>query len=790
MIAVDSAPGSDSAQGRASVSQPATGGGSVAVRPVGRRRRKRGRGAEWPLAAALLVLLAVGCGALGTLLDGDGWWFAMVATAAVVLGAGGFLRSRGLGPRLTTLAEFGVLLVFLTLFFGRGSGVLWLIPTGATFEGFDALLRDAINSITVQNVPAQVENGILFVLVIGAGLLAILMDGCAFVLRAPALAGVPMLIPLAVPGLLVDGGASVPALTLAAAAYLGLLMVDQRMRGAVDRWRIGASLVVGGIGIVSALVFGIVMPPLGTGSLVGSGTGGLLFGSGISPLVDIGKDLRRPDATPVLHYTTTAETLPYFKLLTLDRFVGTTWTAESPPGRTDLSIEQLARPTGLGADVATTESITDVVIDGVATTWLPAPSPAVAVDGLNGRWFWNDAAEVITSSNSTTRGQQYSVTALQLQPTPEQLRNASTSYPENILSSLDVPSPRPAIIDDTAKSVTADTTSNYDAAVALQDYLRGYRFSYDTKAPVLNGIEGGGVQVIAAFLESKTGYCVHFASAMAIMARTLGIPARVAVGYLPGSREGNSGEKKNTYTVDSHDLHAWPELYFVGIGWVPFEPTPSRGTVPDYAKPDQATSVGSSQSPVVPTSAPRPTGSPQQSQSTATPAEAAQAQTVDSAAKVGGAILGVLILFFLPLIVRQTRRGRRRALVRAGEADAGVAWRELTDTARDHRIGVYGTETPRALAARLGALPAMGGSAERAALERLLVAEERERYDRRPVSGVRADGSQREGDLAVVIGAVHAGATRPTRVLATLLPGSLLPRSWGAVGRDTSKLPS
>lgn len=784
MIPVQAPPGSPA------VVRPPEATEESARKRAARGRKRRVPDAQWPIVAALLVLFAVSCGALGAILDGTGWWLPMVVTAAVVLGAGGLLRARGLGPRLTVLAEVGVFVMLITLFFGRGSGLLWLIPTTATIDRLDALVGEGIDSIYVQNVPADVDAGIMFLLIVGAGLLAILMDACAIAWRAPALAGVPMLIPLAAPGLLIDGGASVVALMLAAAAFLALLMVDQRVRRRVEQWRVGGSLVVGGIGIVAALMLSIVFPPVGAGPLVGNGTGGLLFGSGVSPLVDIGKDLRRPDPSPVLHYTTTATTLPYFKLLTLDRFVGTTWTSGSPPGRTGLSIDEITRPPGLGPDVKTSESRTEVDIDGVATTWLPAPSPAVAVDGLNGRWFWNDSAEVITSSNSTTRGQRYTVTALQLEPTAEQLRAASTSYPEDILGSLDVPSPRPAIIDETAQSVTAGATTAYDSAVALQDYLRSYRFSYDTKAPVVNGAESGGVQVIGAFLESKTGYCVHFASAMAIMARTLGIPARVAVGYLPGSRESNAGASAGTYTVDSHDLHAWPELYFVGIGWVPFEPTPSRGTVPAYARPNQPAPAGSTQSPAAPTSIPRPTDKPGQSQSTAIPAEAAQAQTIDTVGKVTGAVFAVLLLLLVPLVVRQLRRARRRALIRSGDANAGVAWLELTDTARDHRIGVYSTESPRAFAARLADMPAMTGAEERAALERLLVEEERERYDRRPRGDDRTSGVEREHDVLLVVGALHSGAPRFTRLLATLLPASLLPQGRGAARPDPSKLPS
>ena len=714
----------------------------------------------------------------------------MVGMAGLVLCAGGYLRGRWLGARLATLAEVGVVLMLLTFFFGGGSGLLWLIPTATTFHTFEVLTREAISSIARQNVPATVDAGILFLLAVGAGLLAIVMDGCAIAARAPALAGIPMLIPLSVPGLLVDGGANVVTLMLAALAYLGLLKIQRRVRGHGDRWRLGGSFAIGGGAVVAALIVSIGLPPLSTTTLVGNGTSGLLFGSGISPLVDIGKDLRRPDASPVLHYTTTATTPPYFKLLTLDRFAGTTWTSQTPPGRTKLTVGQLGRPPGLGADVETTESKTAVVIDGVATTWLPAPSPAVAVDGLSGRWFWNDSAEVITSSNSTTRSQQYTVTALQLQPTADQLRTASTTYPKEVLSSLEVPSPRPAIIDETAQSVTAATSTPYDAAVALQDYLRGYRFSYDIKAPVRTGSEGGGVQVIGAFLESKSGYCVHFASAMAIMARTLGIPARVAVGYLPGGHASSADADKNIYTVDSHDLHAWPELYFVGIGWVPFEPTPSRGTVPDYAKPNQTPQVGSSAAPVQPNAIARPTDAPQQKQGAQTPAESAVAQATTSVATVAGAVLLALIVILMPLMLRQRRRIRRCARIRSGHKAAGVAWLELADTARDHRIGVYNTHTPREFAARLSGLAGMGRAESQAALARLLAAEERERYDRPPNVDVGVGGAERERDLLAVIDAVHSGAPRRIRVLATLLPVSLVVRSRINSAGDARMLPS
>ena len=124
--------------------------------------------------------------------------------------------------------------------------------------------------------------------------------------------------------------------------------------------------------------------------------------------------------------------------------------------------------------------------------------------------------------------------------------------------------------------------------MAIQKYLRSGEFTYSLQAPVQGGYDGNGLSVLADFLAVKSGYCIHFASAMAVMARAEGIPSRIAVGYAPGRLTGDTvavvGQGSlPEYEVDARDAHAWPELYFQGLGWVPFEPTPSRGVVPDYA---------------------------------------------------------------------------------------------------------------------------------------------------------------------------------------------------------------
>ena len=137
---------------------------------------------------------------------------------------------------------------------------------------------------------------------------------------------------------------------------------------------------VGSIGIVSALVLSTATPALTEGGLAGLRGNGQLFGSGISPMIDLSQDLRRPQAAPAFHYTTTADRQPYFKLVTLDQFTGQIWAARNDPTDTRNTVDNIETPPGLFARVKTTEAKTSVVIDGVETTWLPAPSPATSIE--------------------------------------------------------------------------------------------------------------------------------------------------------------------------------------------------------------------------------------------------------------------------------------------------------------------------------------------------------------------------------------------------------------------------
>jgi len=164
-------------------------------------------------------------------------------------------------------------------------------------------------------------------------------------------------------------------------------------------------------------------------------------------------------------------------------------------------------------------------------------------------------------------GMSYEVQSLVSSATPEQLRAAPDNYPPSVREAyLDVPqSCWP--VERLVREITAGRTNAYDRAVAIQRYLQA-NYRYDANAPAVPGNE----DVVCHFLlKSRRGYCDVSASAMVIMCRFVGIPARWVTGFDTG--EFDPAEK--AFRVRAKDSHAWAEVYFPGHGWIAFDPTPS-----------------------------------------------------------------------------------------------------------------------------------------------------------------------------------------------------------------------
>jgi transglutaminase-like putative cysteine protease len=708
--------------------------------------------------------------ALVGLIEGVGWWFALVVSASIVLVSGAALRILGIRRQLVPLLLVAEFAVIMTLLFGRGTGLLGIIPTPATFARFGDLSAQAMLSIYQQGTPAEALPEFMFLVVGGGCLLALVLDTFAIAFRIPAFTSVGIAAVLIVPAALLGDGLDPFALALSAGAFLWLLRCDVRTRRPGTP-RPTASLSVASSAIVVAIVLAGTAPGFVQGGASSFTAGGVSIGGTVTPLIDLGRDLRRPAAVRTLTYTTTAATGQYLKLASLDQFTGSVWkhrerdTKRLPSGNT------IGPVFGLADTVPTTKITTSVEIDNMQSRWLPVPYPVQGVKGLNGTWSYDPDDLTIGGVNSSTQGQKYTATSLVLQPTAAQLKSAGGFVPDEVQRDLFLPTGLPTIIQSTAVAATAGAVSEYDKAVALQDYFRDNGFVYSTQTPLRQGYDGDGARVIARFLEVKSGYCVHFASAMALMARTLGIPSRVAEGYLPGATNGGTANNPGQYTVTSDDLHAWPELYFAGVGWVAFEPTVGRGTIPSYTRPDTTTTPIGPQSSSTSTAAAKPLV-PVDPTNIANPNSSGPASAVQPIAS--GLGIGVLVIAVLltPALLRRLRRRNRLRRLTDEWGGAAIAWSELRDTARDLGWAVPDTETPRAFAGRIS--EAVAGTPGEPAIGRLLNVRERDAFG----PPTRAVAVGLADDLQRVLTALEAQAGWGMRAKAALIPVSLIPAGW------------
>jgi len=188
-------------------------------------------------------------------------------------------------------------------------------------------------------------------------------------------------------------------------------------------------------------------------------------------------------------------------------------------------------------------------------------------------------------------GQKYTVHSVVDNPSVLDLQSAGTAYPGWVRSLyLQLPADLPPSLPDLARLITGDAATPYDAAEAITQYLRD-NITYQKTIPS----PPQGQDKLAWFLfDYKAGYCNYYASAEVILLRTLGIPARLAVGYATGEFQ-----SPDQYIVREEDAHAWPEVYFPGIGWTEFEPTVSQpplerpsGILPFGVGPIKSTPVG------------------------------------------------------------------------------------------------------------------------------------------------------------------------------------------------------
>ncbi|MEU0182664.1 DUF3488 and transglutaminase-like domain-containing protein [Streptomyces sp. NPDC006207] len=817
-----------------------------------------GRGRLAVCAAAATLMTACSLLPLAT---PNSWILQAAFLVALQTGVGALARRVPLARPLTVLAQAVVTLLVLTLMFAGEQALLGFLPGPAAFTQFGNLLTAAMQDVTQFAIPAPVTPGIRLLLLGGVLLIGLTVDALAVTYGSAAPAGLPLLALYSIAAGLAGGdGTRWPYFLLAAVGYLLLLLAEGRDR--ISRW----GRVFGGVGSgaragyggptgavapvrtgrrIGAMALGIALvapaalPSMGVGLLPtgGSGTGNGRGGgtiSAVNPVVALQDNLNQPDDRVVLRYRTNAVSNAdmYLRIVALDRFTGDKW---EPAQRSLTGVPKvLPSPQGLGPDVKATEVATSVAADkSYVQMWLPLPYPATQVQ-VDGRWrFEPTGRTIIGDRGQTTSDTRYQVSSLALEPTAEQLASAPPADARLRAEYTKVPDSLPPVVAQTALEVTKDATNDYERALALQRWFTSGAFSYDTSVR-----SGTGVQAITRFLRNKEGFCIHFAFTMAAMARTLGIPARVAVGFTPGTSESDGA-----YAVGLKDAHAWPEVYFEGVGWTRFEPTPTRGTLPGYTQeaatsdsgptapdtPEQSAGAGASTGPTV---SPSCLGKDAQLGNCDPLGQASGVGTQDerlwprivtwTLRVLAWAVVPLVVLvLLLPLLLRRRQRfqrlrgggqdpaalaawleltGRARGTagadgqgqggasqgLTAGELDAMgardgartlAAWLELIDTAWDYGLRPDESETPRRVAARLvrdGGLE--GPSAE--AAQRLATSVEQALFSPRPPA---ATGSAK--DVQLVREGLRRNADGMTRIRAVLLPRSTVRVVWRSAER-------
>jgi len=172
---------------------------------------------------------------------------------------------------------------------------------------------------------------------------------------------------------------------------------------------------------------------------------------------------------------------------------------------------------------------------------------------------------------------------------PQQLRSAGNNYPDWIRKTyLTLPESLPQRVRNLALDLTATQPTPYDRALAIERYLRTIPYTLDLPVP------SGDRDLVDYFLfDLKKGFCDYYASAMVVLARAVGLPSRLVVGYANGTYQLETG----SFVVTEADAHSWPEVYFPGYGWVEFEPTGNR---PEITRPSDLDLQAMQSSPAMP----------------------------------------------------------------------------------------------------------------------------------------------------------------------------------------------
>ncbi len=733
---------------------------------------------QLPLVAALAAVSATVALSFGRVFASDRYVLALLGAAVLPHLIGWVVRSRGGTPAVGVAASA----------VGLAGYSIWGLAAGTTTAGlpgadtFDALARRAEHGWDVvqqRAVPLPATAGTVLLAVVVVWIAASIADDLAFRHRAALGALAPGVMVLTwVLALGSDDGqaVSVAAFGVAAVCFLALqhqVLLEWR------RTRLGRSGPLGAPRLVTlGIVAGLVAVPAGVAAAeavpggdkplfavggLGNDAGSRSYRTTVAPLVDVSDKLKRGSEDEL--FTVRASRPDYWRITALDEYrsvAGGQWTLTAQ-GEDAVS-------EGLDREVPADALTQAFDIGPLGERWMPAAYEPVAVsrdDTLVVR-----ASSTLVTSRQSVSGLRYTVRSVLPARSADDAARARTSapIPRDLRRYTELPADFPDSIRGIADDETKRFDNPYDKAQALRDYFRN-GFTYDT-----NIAPGDDEEAMANFLTQRRGFCVQFASTYAVMARAVGIPARVAVGFTPGDATGNGA-----YRVTNYDAHAWPEIWLNGLGWTHmFDPTPATRGRGGSALPDEVPPATVSPG----NTAPATTQTPATGSTPGTPSSGPGATTPATGTKGGGGVTvdprtndegGWSLVTWLVLVGaitavlaaiaavallggRARRRARRRARPDPAAAIAG-AWEETLDSLREHGVETAPTETPLELASRA---PRETAPAVEPPLRAVARAYTTARYGARPAAPEAAHETWHQVDA--LRDALHRGAARAWRL--------------------------
>ncbi len=474
-----------------------------------------------------------------------------------------------------------------------------------------------------------------------------------------------------------------------------------------------------------------------------------------NPLVDYSSLIRTPDRPVALVRNGSADTR--VRTATLDSFDGSTWTSTARFTRASTLL-----PAEPGLNVPTDQLTIDVEVEDLPGPYLPAPDRPIRVDedGLG----IDVTTGVLVAPDGKAGGRRYRVTSAVPRRTALDLRGATQTR-----RSGEGPPHLPDDLRRQAEAITAEAASSFGKPAALLRHFEDPAQGFTTATKDLPG--GHGYFALRKLFERRTGTDEQYASAIAVLSRALGYESRVAVGFLLPA-PGPDGVAR----VQGRHAHAWAEVRFEGLGWVPLAPSPTSGA--SGAAPTTPSTLPQGAGPSAPrTVPPDPVQAAAQAAPTDPTAPAVPVQhggrggAVGVAAKVGLVAAAAVVMALLVVIalvgVKAVRRRRRR---RATDPKAAVlgAWADALDGLAEHGGQVWRSMSAGEVvaAANPAAAPSLSGLAHLANAAR---------FDQVGSSPEHAASAWAAADA--VRSALRTTASLPGRVRAAISPAPLLRRT-------------